>query len=86
MVGYLVRPCPEPRKDFNDSAGTLLDDRGADACCCPSQIRNQELNLNAMATESLSEESSDEETGTDPQEASRLTNIVIIVARFGGQT
>ena len=34
--------------------------RGADACC-PSQIRNQERNLNAMATESLSEESSDRE-------------------------
>jgi hypothetical protein len=35
--------------------------RGADACC-PSHIRNQERNLNAMATESPSEESSDEET------------------------
>ena len=34
--------------------------RGADAYC-PSQIRNQERNLNAMATESLSEESSDRE-------------------------
>jgi hypothetical protein len=35
--------------------------RGADACC-PSHVRNQERKLNAMATESLSEESSDEET------------------------
>jgi hypothetical protein len=35
--------------------------RGADACC-PFHVRNQERKLNAMATESLSEESSDEET------------------------